>query len=177
MNFKFINTALLISLSLVCAKLSAQTIYQESMIRLDTRLNAKADKQTLAHYQGKAMLISFFMPNCKWCKRQHKVLKSMQTDCPQLNTVMLGVKGDKQKLRYELKKKKNTFPAFIASKNIVQAIGEKSPVPMMLIFNESGKLALKTVGYTPKDKLTTLFKDNQFNVCSVQANELAFNHG
>ncbi len=105
------------------------------------------------------------MPNCRWCQRQHKVLKKIQHNCPAIQTVMLGVQGSKQNLRHELKREKNTFPAYLANNNIVQAIGAESPVPMMLFFNNQGTLVFKTVGYTSEEKLIALFTQHNINAC------------
>jgi len=143
---------------------NAQSIYQEQMQRIDI---ASHTAQTLTGYKGSALLTSFFMPNCRWCQRQHKVLKNIQKTCPKLKTVMLGVQGSKQKLKMELKREKNTFPAYLASRNIINAIGSKSPIPMMLIFNAKGDLAFKTVGYTSEDKLVKLLNTYQLQVCII----------
>ncbi|PAJ74356.1 hypothetical protein CJF42_11010 [Pseudoalteromonas sp. NBT06-2] len=143
---------------------NAQSIYQEQMQRIDISSHTT---QTLTYYKGSALLTSFFMPNCRWCLRQHNVLKSIKKTCPKLQTIMLGVQGTKQKLKKELKREKNTFPAYLASRNIINAIGAKSPVPMMLIFNQAGQLAFKTVGYTPKDKLIKLLNTYQIPVCNI----------
>ncbi len=155
-------------LSLITSQTAkGQSIYQQEMLRLNAENSSASTVETLANYQGKALLTSFFMPNCRWCQRQHKVLKKMQNTCPDLNTVMLGVQGSKQKLRHELKREKNTFPAFLANKNIINAVGSKSPVPMMLIFDNKGKLAFKTVGYTPAEKLKALLNQHKINICTV----------
>ncbi len=159
-------TVLLVCFCALAFKVSAQSIYQQSMLRLNADNQSATKVETLARYQGSALLTSFFMPDCRWCQRQHKVLKKMQATCPKLHTVMLGVQGSKQKLRYELQREKNTFPAFVANKNIIDAIGAKSPVPMMLIFDKTGKLAFKTVGYTPEDKLQALLSEHQLIVCN-----------
>jgi len=121
--------------------------------------------QTLANYQGSPLITAFFMPNCRWCQRQHKVLKKIQHSCPQIQTVMLGVQGSKQKLRQELIREKNTFPAYLANNNIVQAIGADSPVPMLLFFDQQGELAFKTVGYIREKKLTAMLNQHQLDIC------------
>lgn len=167
MNSKSVLIILL--LTLLCSlafHANAQSIYQQSLFRLNADNPSHAPMQTLQQYQGSTLLTSFFMPNCRWCQRQHKVLKKMQQSCPKLNTVMLGVQGSKQKLKYEMQREKNTFPAFVANKQIVQAIGAKSPVPMMLIFDTNGRLAFKTVGYTPEEKLQALLQEHNILVCS-----------
>ncbi len=154
-------------LFILATPVNAQSIYQEKMLRLNAENNSASQVETLADYQGKTLLTSFFMPNCRWCQRQHKVLKKMQHSCPDLHTVMLGVQGSKQKLRHELQREKNTFPAFLANKNIINAVGSKSPVPMMLIFDNQGKLAFKTVGYTPEKKLKSLLNQHKVNICTA----------
>jgi len=141
---------------------SAQGIYLEKMQRIDISSHTP---HTLSDYAGSPLLTSFFMPDCRWCLRQHKVLKNLQARCPRLQTVMLGVQGSKQKLKKELKRERNEFPAYIASRNIINAIGSNSPVPMMLIFNAQGKLAFKTIGYTPENKLIKLLNTYDIRVC------------
>lgn len=145
----------------------AQNIYQQELLRLNAENSSASTIENLAKFQGKILLTSFFMPDCRWCQRQHKVLKKMQGNCPNLQTVMLGVQGSKQKLRHELQREKNTFPAFLANKNIIKAIGSQSPVPMMLIFDNQGQLAFKTVGYTPEEKLKALLNQHQLNICTA----------
>jgi len=165
MSCKKLTLILCISLSLLTQTVNAQGVYQESMLRIDSQIFSNSTVEKLEAYQGSTMLLSFFMPKCKWCKRQHSALKRMQESCPKLNTVMLGVQGSKQQLRRALKRKKNTFPAFIASPNIIKAVGSGSPVPMMLVFNKTGKLIFKTIGYTEENKLKTLLNQNSLNIC------------
>jgi len=143
----------------------AKSIYQQKMYRLNDINQSVSQVQTLTAYKGNPMLTAFFMPNCRWCQRQHKVLKKLQHTCPAIQTVMLGVQGSKQKLRLELQREKNNFPAFLANNNILQAIGAKSPVPMMLLFNHEGSLVFKTLGYTPEEKLTTLLAQHNIKAC------------
>lgn len=144
---------------------NADNIYQQKMLRLNTKDQSASQVQTLASYQGNPMLTAFFMPNCRWCQRQHKVLKKMQQTCPAIQTIMLGVQGSKQKLRHELQREKNSFPAFLANNTVIQAIGAQSPVPMMLFFNQQGSLVFKTVGYTSAEKLTSLLAQHNIKAC------------
>jgi len=144
---------------------NGESIYQQSLLRLNADNHSASTVQTLENYQGKPLLAAFFMPNCRWCQRQHKVLKKLQYNCPTIQTIMLGVQGSKQKLRHELKREKNTFPAYLANNNIIQAIGAQTPVPMMLFFNQQGKLVFKTVGYTPEKKLISLLAQYKVKAC------------
>ena len=149
----------------------ADNIYQESMLRIDSvfskenTLSTVQTKHTLKPYQGQKILLSFFMPNCRWCQRQHQVLKRIYADCPLLNPIMIGVQASKQQLKLALKRKKNTFPAFVASHNMVQAIGEKSAVPMLLFFNEVGDLIFKAEGYLPQSQLVDLLSQKKLGFC------------
>lgn len=165
MNFSLVIKVLVFSFSAFTFSTSAESIYQQPMVRLNAQNSSAPQIQTLANYQGNPLLTAFFMPNCRWCQRQHKVLKKIQHTCPTIQTVMLGVQGSKQKLRHELMREKNTFPAYLANNNIVQAIGAKSPVPMMLLFNSQGTLIFKTVGYTSTEKLTALLIQHNIKVC------------
>jgi len=163
------NSSLLKILLLYClsplAFANSESIYQQSLLRLNAENQSASTVQTLANYQGKPLLAAFFMPNCRWCQRQHKVLKKIQHSCPAIQTIMLGVQGSKQKLRHELKREKNTFPAYLANNNIIQAVGAKSPVPMMLFFNRKGSLIFKMVGYTPEKKLISLLALHDVKAC------------
>jgi thioredoxin-related protein len=169
MNFKqasVVMAVFFIVLSLLNSQpVKGQSIYQQEMLRINADNNSISMIETLTHYQGKPLLASFFMPNCRWCQRQHKVLKKLQNTCPSLQTIMLGVQGSKQKLRHELRRKKNTFPAYVANKSIIKAVGAKAPVPMMLIFDNQGQLVFKTIGYAPEEKLKLLLNQNQMNIC------------
>lgn len=165
MSSSLIRIGLVFFMSAFAFLASAESIYQQSMLRLNAQNNSASQIETLANYQGEPLLTAFFMPNCRWCQRQHKVLKKIQHTCPTIQTVMLGVQGSKQKLRHELKREKNTFPAFLANKNIIQAVGAQSPVPMMLLFNSQGTLVFKTVGYTSEEKLTALLTQHNIKVC------------
>lgn len=167
MSFSLKRIGLVFFLSAFAFLANAESIYQQSMLRLNAQNSSAPQIQTLANYQGTPLLTAFFMPDCRWCQRQHKVLKKIQHTCPKIQTVMLGVQGSKQKLRHELNRKKNTFPAFLANNNIIQAVGAQSPVPMMLLFDSQGTLAFKTVGYTPEKKLTALFTQHNIKVCQT----------
>jgi thioredoxin-related protein len=164
MNSNRLNILLLFFLSPLAFFASGESIYEQSMLSLNADSNLAA-MQTLANYKGAPLITAFFMPNCRWCQRQHKVLKKIQHNCPQIQTVMLGVQGSKQKLRHELKREKNTFPAYVANNTIIQAVGADSPVPMMLFFSQQGELVFKTVGYTKQDKLTKLITKNNIDLC------------
>ncbi len=164
MIYKHLLQAVIVATCLMSTLASGQSIYQQQLVSLNPK--SLEPVQTLAQYQGKPMLTSFFMPNCNWCFRQHKVLKAMQKQCPDLQTVMLGVQGSKLKLRKELKREKNTFPAFVANHQLVNAIGDDAPVPMMVIFDEQGQVVFKTVGYTKAEKLKGLLKKHEVLDCS-----------
>ena len=164
MNSNRLKILLLFFLSQLAFFASGESIYEQNMLRLNADSNIVAI-QTLANYKGAPLITAFFMPNCRWCQRQHKVLKEIQHSCPQIKTVMLGVQGSKQKLRHELKREKNTFPAFLANNNLIQAVGADSPVPMMLLFNSEGTLTFKTVGYTNQEELTKLITQSNIQLC------------
>jgi thioredoxin-related protein len=165
MSFNLTIKLLILYLSTFAFVTNAQSIYQQPMLRLNADNNSASQVQTLKNYQGAPLLTAFFMPNCPWCQRQHKILKRIQHQCPEIQTVMLGVQGSKQNLRHELKREKNTFPAFLANNNIIQAVGADSPVPMMLLFNSEGTLIFKTVGYTKQDELTKLITKSNIKLC------------
>lgn len=174
MNFNVMNVNLISFLALLCLvftcnTVNAKDIYQQSMVRLDRTIHNDNQKnnnvETLQAYRGKPMLMSFFTPNCKWCKKQHKSLKKMLATCPNAQVVMVGVQGNNQRLKQELRKERNKFPAYVANAEIINAIGKQSPVPQTLIFDSRGNLVVKTIGLTSIDKLQRLLLDKKISLC------------
>ena len=158
---------LIVFINLICAlthSAIAQSFFTQEMLRID---KDNQNIETLDTFRGTPLITSFFMPKCTWCQRQHKVLKDLSDTCAQIKTVLLGVQGTKHKLKKALKRKKNNFPAYLANRNIINAIGTKSPVPMMLVFNAQGKLVFKTIGFTAKDKLLNLLVKNNVATCLI----------
>ena len=125
----------------------SQPIYKEKFERLDG-----PDRMSLERYFGETMAITFFGVNCVWCEKQHRVLKSFKNECPKLNIVMMGIGLDKLKLKRELRRNKNKFPAFRVNNNLLNAL-EDSSTPRLLIFDEKGKAILNVRGLVPLEKL------------------------
>jgi thioredoxin-related protein len=163
--------AIVKSLPLFTLSVSAQSIYQIPMVALNPDSNIYHEVQTLSGYQNKPLIITFFAPNCRWCQRQHKALKKISLACPETSIVFLGVQGNKANLRQELRRKKNTFPAFVADHKIVNLIGSESPVPMTLLFKKTGELSLKTIGYLRADDLVELLKYHGVANCISRTSE------
>lgn len=107
-------------------------VYLEKFERLDS-----PKRETLKDFYGSAMAIAVFSTDCSWCKKQHRVLKSLQNECPQLTSVMMGIGDDKRKLTQDLRRSKNEFPAFQINSKLLNAL-DNSNVPRLLVFDRQG---------------------------------------
>ncbi|MCG7536564.1 TlpA disulfide reductase family protein [Pseudoalteromonas sp. OOF1S-7] len=160
MNFKW--AAMLLAICLVYES-HATDFYSQPMQRLDDA--AYGEQQTLTPFTGTPVLMSFFMPNCRWCEKQHVALTKLIESCAGVQPVMMGVNGNRRDLRRALKRKHNTFPAFLSSREFTQALGVTPPVPMTLIFNRQGELVFYTQGYRSQQTLSTLLKKHRVTRC------------
>ena len=116
-------------------------VYLEKFERLDS-----PKRETLKDFYGSAMAIAVFSTDCSWCKKQHRVLKSLQNECPQLTSVMMGIGDDKRKLTQDLRRSKNEFPAFQINSKLLNAL-DNSNVPRLLVFDRLGDSAAKSIRF------------------------------
>ena len=134
-------------------------LYAEKFEHLD-----ESKQSNLASYLGKNMIISLFGPDCSWCRKQHRVLKSIGTDCSNTAIIMMGVGASKRKLQIELRRDKNKFPAFKINNNLLNAIGDPT-VPRLMIFNHHGEAKINLLGFKPKDELLLLMREHLDTEC------------
>ena len=164
MNFK---TASVLFLLFFVHKAHAFEFYELAMLRLNDAAYGK--QETLSQFKNQPIIASFFMPNCSWCEKQHKALKLLKTQCPEVRSIMLGINGNNRDLKRALRKKRNHFPAFVSHPEIVKALGGKPPVPMALVFNKYGKLTFYTQGYNSATTLEDLMKENHVSSCKNES--------
>ncbi|MCF2907106.1 redoxin family protein [Pseudoalteromonas sp. DL2-H2.2] len=160
MNFKWV--AVLLAACLMHNSYAVD-FYTQHMQRLDDA--AYGERQTLAPFSGAPVLMSFFMPNCRWCEKQHVALSNLVESCAGVQPVMMGVNGNRRDLRRALKRKHNEFPAFLSSHAFTQALGANPPVPMTLVFNHQGELVFYTQGYRSQQTLSSLLREHQVSPC------------
>ena len=134
-------------------------VYLEKFERLDS-----SKRETLKDFYGSAMAIAVFSTDCSWCKKQHRVLKSLQNECPQLTSVMMGIGNDKRKLTQDLRRSKNEFPAFQINFKLLNALNN-SNVPRLLVFDRQGIAQLNLLGFVPKDELLALLNQQLDQDC------------
>ena len=134
-------------------------VYLEKFERLDS-----PKRETLKDFYGSAMAIAVFSTDCSWCKKQHRVLKSLQNECPQLTSVMMGIGDDKRKLTQDLRRSKNEFPAFQINSKLLNAL-DNSNVPRLLVFDRQGIAQLNLSGFIRKDELLDLLNQQLDQDC------------
>ena len=134
-------------------------VYLEKFERLDS-----PKRETLKDFYGSAMAIAVFSTDCSWCKKQHRVLKSLQNECPQLTSVMMGIGDDKRKLTQDLRRSKNEFPAIQINSKILTAL-DNSNVPRLQEYDRQGIAQLNLSGFIPKDELLALLNQQLDQDC------------
>jgi thioredoxin-related protein len=110
-----------------------------------------------ANYKGKTMLLSFFEPDCSWCHRQMKALQTLQHQCGEdIQVLAVGINGDKQALRREVRRAKISYPAIIAPRELLALTGDIDATPRTYIADPEGRLLGFIRGYQSLDKLIEL---------------------
>lgn len=113
---------------------------------------------SLGDYHGKIVLVSFFEPDCRWCHRQMKAFNQLIRDCDaSLQPVAVGVHGNKQQLRKELRKAKVKYPGLVATKEFVKSVGGVPATPWTLLLDPNGDIIYTFRGYITYKKLSELF--------------------
>lgn len=138
---------------LCCANTVAESLLDFSL----PDLQAQGDVD-LSQYRGKVLLVSFFEPDCPWCFRQMKDFNRLVESCEhQLQPIAVGVNGNRQQLRKELRKAKVQFPGLKANRELIDAIGEVPATPWTLVADQRGKLVATLRGYHRLQSLGKIF--------------------
>lgn len=126
----------------------------------------RLDSQTYSSLQvlhRSAMTLSFFTPECSWCKKQHRVLKELSIVCRGINPVMVGINGNDSGYKRALRRMSNEFPAIIAPKPL-QAGLENNHVPRIIVVGADWQVVANLVGYVDKASLMVTFQ--QEGICA-----------
>ncbi|BFM14703.1 hypothetical protein R50073_08860 [Maricurvus nonylphenolicus] len=107
----------------------------------------------LQEYAGKWVLASFFEPNCSWCFRQMKAFTRLTEKCSHIQPVAIGINGNRQKLRKEVRKAKIKYPAVVGSRALLDVVGEVPATPWTLIIDPEGNTLATLRGYHPLEQL------------------------
>lgn len=145
---------------LLIAQLLAPTPLLAAASLLEFSLPSLRQQETveLMAFKGKFMLMTFIEPECPWCHRQMKVLNILARDCSSgVQPIVVGINGNKLALRKELRKAKVNFPAFEASKQLREAVGDVPATPWTILADPNGKVVTTLRGYIKKEKLLAVF--------------------
>ncbi len=102
---------------------------------------------SLGNYPNKILLISFFEPDCAWCYRQMKTFNRLLEHCHHLQPIGVGINGNRQALRKELRKAKARFPGLIANRALLDSLGTIPATPWTLVVNPQGEQLATLRGY------------------------------
>ena len=109
---------------------------------------------------GEVILLSFFEPNCSWCHRQMKAFKKIQEQCDDtLQPVVVGINGNAQQLKKEVRRAKISYPALQANRSLLQYTGEIPATPWTLLLNRQGDTLATLRGYIPLEDYLNVFAE------------------
>jgi peroxiredoxin len=114
---------------------AAQSLLDFSLPNLQAQGNLN-----LEDYRGKVLLVSFFEPDCSWCFRQMKAFNRLVETCDHVQPIAVGVNGNNQQLRKELRRAKVQFPGLKANRQLIEAVGDVPATPWTLVADQQGNL-------------------------------------
>ncbi|MBQ4848697.1 hypothetical protein [Pseudoalteromonas sp. MMG012] len=130
--------------------------------QLTRRLDDGSDS-SLYNLHGPGLTLSFFTPECTWCKKQHRVLTELAVICRELNPVMVGINGNKVGYKQTLRRMSNTLPAIVAPQGLVAALPNLS-VPRVIVIDSKWQVVTHLVGFSDAEMLLDILQQN--NMCS-----------
>lgn len=133
--------ALLLSWLLVCG------VAQATPQLADFTLPALAggDDLPLASLQGQPYLISFFEPECGWCRKQLKDLSQL-APARQMTVVAAGIGSNAPGLR-QLVSGIDHIHKVQAPAALLRALGGIKATPLTLLVNDQGEISFVARGY------------------------------
>lgn len=98
--------------------------------------------------------MTFFQPECRWCEQQIKRVNQLLDHCPGgFRALAIGVHGDRQRLRRELRHLRPDFPAYEASPKLLADIGDEIVTPFTLVGDREGRFKNWLVGLMSGEEL------------------------
>lgn len=102
-------------------------------------------------------LLSFFSVDCPWCIRQIKTYRELDQHCSHTpEVVMIGLHASRLALRNELRRYHANFPAYSASADLLNWVGDIRATPTTFLLNHQGEILKKWQGYQSAAQLCTL---------------------
>ncbi len=124
-----------------------------SLLEFELRSLADPETHSLSRYAGKPVVLLLFQPDCNWCLRQARVAGELTQSCTAgFETVLIGFRGNRSQLRKELRRLDQSFPAYQASPELLDAVGNPQTTPVMLLGDEDGRFVSWIRGFLPADE-------------------------
>lgn len=154
--FFSVNVLLLSTLLLCCSTAIAS---EEDWLSFAHRDLSGGKKVQLDKFRGKPVVISFFEPDCPWCFKQLKVIKTLHQGCEsQFQPIAMGINGTAPNLRSLIARAKPGFPALQASSRFMASIGGVPATPVTVLIGKDSRLSGGWRGYKDKAFLRAAFE-------------------
>ncbi len=125
-----------------------------SVLAYELRSLDEPARHKLARYEGKPVLVTFFQPDCNWCAKQIRGINHLVEKCPgEFHALAVGVNGDRQRLKKEIRRLKPAFPAYEASPQLIADVGGEVVTPFTLVGDRDGRFKNWLVGLMSDEKL------------------------
>jgi len=134
---------------------SALAAEPPSLLEFELKSLGAPERHDLQRFHGQQMVMMFFQPECNWCYRQVQALNDLQSSCSTTRFVAVGVNGDRQRLRKEVRRLRPEFPAYQASPELLHSLGGLPATPFMLLGDADGQFVDWMRGYIPAERLSS----------------------
>lgn len=145
--------ALLLSAAPVAADASKAPVPHAESGAISRQLSVLYNTDSTALTPGQPYLLTFFAPDCRFCRRQLSHMQQLAAQCSDVGFAALGINGSKTALRSELKAQRLTLPAYLPSTALLRQIGGVAATPLTLILDQHHSIIGQYQGYMDSSKL------------------------
>ena len=139
-----------------------------SLLQFELRSLDEPETHSLQRYAGKPLLMVFFQPECNWCLRQFRTIRTLTESCNSgFATIAVGVHGNRQELKKELRRLRADVPAYQSSPILLESVGSIEATPLILVGDSEGLFVDWMRGYIPDDQLTEALEGAGLGNCTA----------
>ena len=163
------NCLVLLTTLVVSSTASAATNSSDLSVAQIQLKDLRTSQSAVSYHSKKPTVLMFFQPDCSWCKKQGKIIQSLQSECGNsVHFTLVGDKGSKQQLKRELRHFSADIPSQQSNKMFVRKSGGVKGFPTTLVLNTQGQVLAKRRGFTDEALLRRLANELSEGECALQ---------
>nr|WP_280954585.1 thioredoxin fold domain-containing protein [Shewanella sp. WXL01] len=154
---------------LLLAALAASNTWAQSLSVTQIELkDLRGSSSAVSYDNSKPTVLMFFQPDCRWCKKQGKVMAKLLEQCGnKIHFNLVGDKGSRTKLKRELRHFADALPAQQNSKLFARKSGGVIGYPTTLVLDTNGEVLAKKRGAIEEAKLIKLASQLSDGECEL----------